>query len=84
MGDVPIRPEPEPQITPADKAANTYRWWVSGDENGRVRRKSLFLIAEIGIVIAIALDGVLGLAAGLLGLAAILLLAMTDDVVTLE
>ena len=86
MGDVPMLPEPEPSATErtVEEVGALYRRALTGDPHGRVRRKTLFLIAEIGIVIAIALGGAVGLIAGVVGLIAVLLLAMTDDVVDLS
>jgi hypothetical protein len=83
MGDVPVLPEPEVQSTLAERATEVYRYAMTGDPSGRIRRKTLFVLAEVGVVIAIALDGLSGLLGGGVAMIALLLLAMTDDVVTL-
>lgn len=89
MPDVPFPPEPEPTKAEVarQRASETVRVALTGDPNGRIRRKVMFLLAGVGSVAAIALDGaqgnILGLILGFAGIAAILILAMTDDVVAL-
>lgn len=85
MPDVPFPPEPVPTKAEVarQRASTTVRVALTGDPDGRVRRKILFLLAGIGSVASIALDGVLGLVLGIAGVVALLLLAMTDDVVPL-
>lgn len=88
MPDVPVIPEPEDESTAIEtavaKAGTLTRVAMTGDPNGRVRRKVLFLTAALGILAALVLDGALGILLGGLGLIALLLLAMTDDVVDLS
>ena len=93
MPDVPIQPEPEPTRREDFYQAlwgfggavdHQTRRAVTGDERGALRRPALFLIASIGIIVLLAgVDGVGGLVAGTLALIALLLLAMTDQVVSL-
>jgi hypothetical protein len=60
-----------------------YAGSLTGDPHGRVRRPTLFVIAAVGVIVSLVLDGVVGLVAGTLALIAILLLAMSDNVVEL-
>jgi hypothetical protein len=89
MPDVPFPPEPVPTKAEVarQRASTTVRVALTGDPDGRVRRKILFLLAGVGSVSAIAIDGqkgdILGLILGVAGVVALLLLAMTDDVVPL-
>lgn len=88
MGDVHI-PPPEPGRVGAkvqeliDSGHEFYATAVTGAPSGRVRRPTLFAVAAVGIIITLAIDGVPALIAGGLALIAILLLAMTDNVVEL-
>lgn len=84
MGDVPIKPPaPEPEPTPAQVKAQRVnagvRLAVTGDTAGRLRRPVLFLV----VAVALVLDGTFGLITGTAGLIALLILAMTDNVVDL-
>ena len=92
MPDVPMPPEPEEakpnEFYQAIWGAGGFvddqvRRTLTGDTEGRIRRPALFLIAEVGIIAALATDGIVGLVAGGLALVAVLLLAMTDQVTTL-
>lgn len=70
----------------ADLIASGHEFYsvaATGSPDGRLRRPTLFVVASVGVVISLALDGVLGLLGGGLALIAILLLAMTDSVVEL-
>lgn len=60
-----------------------YAQSVTGDRTGRTRRPTLFMVAAVGVLVSLALDGIVGLVAGGLALIAILLLAMSDSVVEL-
>lgn len=88
MGDVHIEP-PEPNAIGARveeliaAGHELYAETITGSPSGRVRRPTLFALASVGIVISLALDGVVGLIAGTIALIAILLLAMSDSVVEL-
>jgi len=89
MPDVPYPKEPEEakadQFVQALWGAGgavgaVTRKVVTGDATGRLRRKGLFLLGDIGIIVAlVSREGVVGLIAGSLALIALLLLAMTDD-----
>lgn len=90
MPDVPILPEPERDEEFADKLValrnrldDVAHVALTGDTTGRVRRKVLFLIAAFSIL-ALARDGIAGIVIGGVGLIALLMLAMTDDVVDLS
>lgn len=96
MPDVPFPKEPEPTRAEdfyqavwgfGGAVGSVTRKIVTGDPQGRLRRKVLFLIAQIGAVIAIAAapGGIVPftLICGGIGLVALLLLAMTDEVVTI-
>lgn len=88
MGDIPFPPEVPP--TKVERLIETGR--ATGDEfvaltkvaftgtrTGRIRRKVLFTIVGVSLV----LGGALGVIGGGIGLIAMLMLAMTDDVVDL-
>lgn len=88
MPDVPFPKEPEQTdevfadklVALRNRLDDAARVALTGDTTSRVRRKLLFTVAQVGIIVAIALDGIVGLLAGTLGLVAVLFLAMTDDV----
>lgn len=61
-----------------------YATALTGTPTGRTRRKTLYTLAMVGTVIGLALDGAVGIIAGLVALIAMLLLAMTDDIVDLS
>ena len=88
MGDVHI-PKPPPNAIGArvdelvEAGHELYATTVTGQPSGRVRRPTLYLIADIAIVGALVADGIGGIVAGGLALIAMLLLAMTDAVVEL-
>lgn len=77
MGDVPYPVEPEP--TKAEKAAArvnaTVRGAIAGDPAGSLRRPILFIIAAVGLLVGWPLS--------IIGLVALVLLAVTDQVVAL-
>ncbi len=83
MGDVVI-PEPDPSRVGAKvteliaSGHELYATAVTGAPSGRVRRPTLFVIAGIGMVL-----GTQFLGAAVVGLIAILMLALTDSVVEL-
>lgn len=88
MSDVHIE-KPEPGKVGAivedliEQGHDLYATAITGAPSGRVRRPTLFLIAEVGIIVSLVLDGAVGLIAGGLAMIAILLLAMSDHVVEL-
>lgn len=88
MGDVSI-PEPDQSRVGAkvdELIASGHEFYataVTGVPHGRVRRPTLFVIAAIGTVGALAVGGIEGVIAGAVGLIAILLLALSDNVVEL-
>jgi Ca2+/Na+ antiporter len=67
----------------ASRVEESLRVAVTGDPKGRVRRKVLFMVVAICVLVGLATDGAAGLIAAGLGLMALLLLAMNDDVVPL-
>ena len=83
MGDVHI-PAPDPSRVGAKvdeliaSGHELYATAVTGQPAGRVRRPTLFVIAGVGVLLA----GYIPFA-GVVGLIAILLLALTDNVVEL-
>ena len=92
MPDVPMPPEPEEaepsQFYQAVWGAGGFmddqvRRTLTGDTEGKLRRPVLFLLTEVGIIAALANDGIVGLLLGGIALIAVLLLAMTDQVTTL-
>lgn len=81
----PEAPEPEPSKvetfldhlrTYASKAEPVFTEAVAGQ--GLVRRIVLYLVASVGIVLSISIDGMAGLFIGTFALIALLLLSMTD------
>lgn len=83
MGDVHI-PKPDPSRVGAkveELIASGHEFYataVTGSSSGRVRRPTLFVIAGLGII-----GGTEHLFAAVVGLIAILLLALSDNVVEL-
>lgn len=89
MGDVHISP-PAPGAIGAkvdelmEAGHELYATVVSGHPQGRVRRPTLFLIAGVSIVLTYFLScDYLAVIPAVVGLIAILLLALTDSVVEL-
>jgi hypothetical protein len=88
MGDVSI-PKPPPNKVGArvqeliESGHELYATTVTGAPSGRVRRPTLFVIAALGIILSLGLGDQAGLVCGGLALIAILLLAMSDNVVEL-
>ena len=84
MPDVPMKPRPEPEPTLAERAepvVSATRVLLTGDPNGRVRRPLLYAVASFGTVVAIYLDGPVGLILGGIAIVALMLLAWTDNLV---
>ena len=83
MGDVHI-PQPDPSAIGAKveeliaSGHELYATTLTGSPSGRVRRPTLFVIAGVGILL-----GTQFFPAAVVGLIAILLLALTDQVVEL-
>jgi hypothetical protein len=70
MGDVPVRPEPEPEPTRAERVNAAVEAIVPG-----VSPRRAILFVAIGVALALNLPA--------LGFAALLALALTDQVVAL-
>jgi len=88
VGDVRIEPEPENAVGRkvrewAGTADELFREVVTGQPAGRLRRPLLFLLASVGIIVSLVTDDIIGLVGGGVALIAILLLAMSDQVVEL-
>lgn len=83
MGDVPIQPEPEPEVSEArealvalrDRLNDAARVGLTADSAGSLRRPVLFVLVGVGL----ALGGLFAV----VGIVALLALALTDQVVTL-
>lgn len=81
MGDVHIEPDPPNKVGAKvqeliDSGHQFYAQTVTGNPAGRVRRPTLFVIAMIGCAL-----GTQNGWAGLVGVIAITLLALTDNIV---
>lgn len=77
MGDVPIRPVPEPEPTRAERVnaavQPAVRYAITGSDLGSLRRPILFVVAGIALVVN----------APIVGIVALMILALTDQVVPL-
>ena len=88
MPDVPfpkVEEEPEPRLVALrNRLEDKAKVALTGQSEPRsIRRPLLFVLAALGILVALTVDGPVGLAVGGVGLIALLLLAMTDQVVEL-
>ena len=88
MPDVPYPKPKEPtpseirvqRVRSAGEAvARSIRTLLTGDSDGRLRRPLLFVVAEVGVLAALVVDGIAGIAIGGIGMIALLLLAFTDN-----
>jgi hypothetical protein len=91
MGDVHI-PQEDPTTSQRigakvqgliDSGHEFYATAATGSPTGRTRRPTLFIVTALGIIVSLVLDGTVGFVAGGIALIAMLLLAMTDNVVDL-
>lgn len=81
MGDVPIQPEPEPEERPVrdairltvERAETAVRYTLTSDPKASIRRTILFLVVGAALVLDAPLPGI----------AALVILALTDQVVPL-
>lgn len=76
MGDVSVKPTPEPKPSPVERAEPSIRRWLTGRPDRPIRRTVLFVIAISGIGIAIPAAPI-----AVVALVPVLILAMTDHVV---
>jgi hypothetical protein len=77
MGDVPIRPEPEP--SGAERVETGIRTVLAGHPRGAIRRIVLYLVVVIFSIAGIGIGGTLGLILGAISIGALTILAATDQ-----
>lgn len=79
MGTVPevVEAEPRPSIDPRFERA--MRMAVGGDERAALRRIILYTVVAMSLTAGVCAPGIIAVVAGCIGIAALLLLGLTDQ-----